>query len=170
MSELSASYQSLLEHINAVTNKENLNHLDQDGLMSVFLQADKVYSLLLNLRDHEKWQVNFLTSLNAVHFPDLEGKELQLVYHLHSWRLNLRFRIKCHIPIEHPVIHSVTSVYKSANWMERETYDFFGIEFEGHPDLRRILNVDHMEYFPLRKEYPLEDASRTDKEDKFFGR
>jgi NADH-quinone oxidoreductase subunit C len=54
--------------------------------------------------------------------------------------------------------------------MERETYDFYGIEFTDHPNLTRILNVDEMEYFPLRKEYPLEDATRTDKEDQYFGR
>ena len=64
----------------------------------------------------------------------------------------------------------MTSLYASANWMERETYDFYGIIFDGHPDLRRILNMDEMEYFPLRKEYPLQDATRTDKEDKYFGR
>ena len=54
--------------------------------------------------------------------------------------------------------------------MERETYDFFGVNFTGHPDLRRILNVDHMEMFPLLKQYPLEDTTREDKDDRFFGR
>jgi NADH-quinone oxidoreductase subunit C len=54
--------------------------------------------------------------------------------------------------------------------MERETYDFFGIQFEGHPDLRRILNVDEMTVFPMRREYPLEDPNRVDKKDYFFGR
>ena len=64
----------------------------------------------------------------------------------------------------------MTSLFPSANWMERQEYDFFGIEFEGHPDLRRILNVDEMDYFPMRKEFRLEDATRDDKEDKYFGR
>jgi NADH-quinone oxidoreductase subunit C len=54
--------------------------------------------------------------------------------------------------------------------MERETYDFFGVNFVGHPNLKRILNVEEMEYFPLRKEYPLEDQKRTDKDDEMFGR
>jgi NADH-quinone oxidoreductase subunit C len=64
----------------------------------------------------------------------------------------------------------VTSLYAAANWMERETFDFYGIIFTGHPNLRRILNADEMDYFPLRKEFPLEDATRSDKEDKYFGR
>ena len=59
---------------------------------------------------------------------------------------------------------------EAANWMERETYDFYGVNFVGHPNLKRILNVDEMDYFPMRKEYPLEDQTRSDKDDEMFGR
>jgi NADH-quinone oxidoreductase subunit C len=83
---------------------------------------------------------------------------------------NVRLRIKAFLPIANPEIPSATSLYSSANWMERETYDFYGIIFQGHPNLTRILNADEMDYFPLRKEYPLEDGTRTDKVDSFFGR
>lgn len=83
---------------------------------------------------------------------------------------NVRLRIKTFIPIAKPEIASVTSLYSSANWMERETYDFYGIIFTGHPNLTRILNVDEMDYFPMRKEYPLEDGTRQDKVDEYFGR
>jgi NADH-quinone oxidoreductase subunit C len=67
-------------------------------------------------------------------------------------------------------VFTATSLYSSANWMERETYDFFGVNFIGHPNLKRILNVDEMDYFPLRKQYPLEDQTRIDKDDEMFGR
>ena len=74
------------------------------------------------------------------------------------------------MPIDAPQINSITSIYSAANWQERETFDFFGIEFMGHPHLKRILNVDEMDYFPMRKEFPLEDPTRTDKNDNYFGR
>ena len=60
--------------------------------------------------------------------------------------------------------------FHAANWMERETYDFYGVNFVGHPNLKRILNVDEMDYFPMRKEFPLEDQTRIDKDDEMFGR
>ncbi|HEY8402859.1 MAG TPA: NADH-quinone oxidoreductase subunit C, partial [Cytophagaceae bacterium] len=92
------------------------------------------------------------------------------IYHLHNLPKNFRLRLKTFFPKTDPVIDSLTPVFNSANWMERETYDFFGIIFKGHPNLKRILNVDDMDYFPLRKEYALEDPTRDDKKDNMFGR
>jgi NADH-quinone oxidoreductase subunit C len=69
-----------------------------------------------------------------------------------------------------PEVDSMTDLFLSSNWQERETYDFYGIEFKNHPDLKRILNMDEMVSFPMRKEFPLEDANRTDKDDRYFGR
>jgi NADH-quinone oxidoreductase subunit C len=74
------------------------------------------------------------------------------------------------LPESNPHIPTVCKLYRSANWQERETYDFFGIIFDGHPNLKRILNVDDMVAFPMRKEYPLEDPNRIDKNDSYFGR
>jgi NADH-quinone oxidoreductase subunit C len=79
-------------------------------------------------------------------------------------------RLKAFIPISEPTIASITDIYVGANWQERETFDFYGVNFVGHPNLVRILNEDSMDYFPLRKEYHLEDATREDKDDRFFGR
>jgi NADH-quinone oxidoreductase subunit C len=69
-----------------------------------------------------------------------------------------------------PVFRSAVDLWPAANWMERETWDFFGIRFEGHPNLKRILNMEDFPAFPLRKDYPLEDPTRQDKNDDFFGR
>jgi len=112
----------------------------------------------------------FLTDLTAVHYPERKGEELAIVYHLHNLVENVRIRFKVFLPIEQPDVFSATSVFESANWQERETYDFFGVNFIGHPNLKRILNVEEMDYFPMRKEFPLEDQSRVDKDDEMFGR
>jgi NADH-quinone oxidoreductase subunit C len=81
-----------------------------------------------------------------------------------------RIRIKTFVAMANPRLASLTSLFPAANWMERETFDFYGILFEGHPNLKRILNVEYLDYFPMRKEYPLEDPTRHDKDDRFFGR
>jgi NADH-quinone oxidoreductase subunit C len=79
----------------------------------------------------------------------------EVVYHLHSIERNERLRLKCRLPAVDPVIESVTSVWRSANWYERETFDLFGIRFINHPDLRRIMMPDNWEGHPLRKDYPV---------------
>lgn len=111
----------------------------------------------------------FLTDLCGIHYPN-QDLALGVVYHLHNFLTNTRIRVKTFTSVEKPGIDTLTTLFSSANWMERETYDFFGIEFIGHPNLIRILNVEYMDYFPMRKEYPLEDQTRKDKDDRFFGR
>jgi NADH-quinone oxidoreductase subunit C len=108
--------------------------------------------------------------LCAVNYPESANRELAVVYHLHNLVENTRLRFKVFTPVATPDVFTATQLFSSANWMERETYDFFGVNFVGHPNLKRILNVDEMDYFPLRKEYPLEDQTRIDKDDEMFGR
>jgi NADH-quinone oxidoreductase subunit C len=136
--------------------------------MNVEINPAKNQEILQFLRDELGFI--FLTDLCAVHMPEQAGQELGVVYHLHNLEANYRLRLKAWLPVSNPVIGTATAIWAGANWMERETYDFFGVRFDGHPDLRRILNVDHMEVFPLRKEFPLEDTTREDKDDRFFGR
>jgi len=122
------------------------------------------------LFDDAELGFQFLTDLTAVHYPEQKGRELAVVYHLHNLVANVRIRFKVFTDINKPDIFTATRLYSSANWMERETYDFYGVNFVGHPNLKRILNVDEMDYFPMRKEYPLEDQTRIDKDDEMFGR
>ena len=122
------------------------------------------------LYDDEQLRFRFLTDLTAVHYPGQAGRELAVVYHLHNLVDNIRLRFKIFVPIGKPDVFTATALYESANWMERETFDFFGINFQGHPNLKRILNVDEMDYFPMRKEFPMEDQTRIDKDDAMFGR
>ncbi|MBW7913244.1 MAG: NADH-quinone oxidoreductase subunit C [Taibaiella sp.] len=140
------------------------------GMLTCTMPARLNRQVLQFLHDDEQLRFRFLTDLTGVHFPDRKGEELSVVYHLHNMMDGIRLRLKTYVPIEKPDVFSVTELYSAANWMERETYDFFGVNFVGHPDLRRILNVDEMEHFPMRKEFPLEDPTRTDKDDEMFGR
>jgi NADH-quinone oxidoreductase subunit C len=141
-----------------------------DGILAVEIDREQVADVLRKMRDDSVLQFNFLSSLNGMHFPQNEGRELGVVYHLHNWVKNFRMRVKIFFPISNPHVPTLTGVWPTANWMERQEYDFFGIVFDGHPDLRRILNVDDLDVFPMRKEYKMEDGTRTDKDDRFFGR
>ncbi|HLO80475.1 MAG TPA: NADH-quinone oxidoreductase subunit C [Chitinophagaceae bacterium] len=138
------------------------------GMLTFTAASDQNLKVMNFLK--EELGFNFLTDITAVNYPDRKGEELAVVYHLHNLVDNIRMRFKVFAPVEKPDIYTATGIFSSANWMERETYDFFGVNFVGHPDLRRILNVDEMDYFPLRKEYPLEDQTRIDKDDEMFGR
>lgn len=142
---------------------------EQYGILVITIDRQDLISMLNFLKDSQGLNFNFLTDICGVHYPDNE-KPLGVVYHLHNMVQNIRIRLKVFLKQDDLHIPTATSLFKSANWMERETYDFYGILFDGHPDLRRILNVDDMIAFPLRKEFPLEDPNRRDKHDEFFGR
>jgi NADH-quinone oxidoreductase subunit C len=140
-------------------------------MLTFEVHREKLFELIQWLRDDEEMGFTFLTDVCGVHYPDNEiERQFATVYHLHNWIENIRIRIKVYLNGEQPEVDSVTPLFNSANWQERETYDFFGIIFKGHPDLKRILNMDEMVSFPMRKEFPLEDAGRTDKDDRYFGR
>jgi len=138
------------------------------GMLTFRAPAEMNLKVLQFLYDQQGF--NFLTDLTGVHYPDRTDEELCVVYHQHNLRANIRLRFKVYVPVAKPDIFTATAVFSGANWMERETYDFFGINFVGHPNLIRILNVDQMDYFPMRKEYQMEDPTRRDKDDEMFGR
>jgi len=140
------------------------------GMLTFEAPKELNLKVLNFLYDDDELKFRFLTDLQAVHYPDNKGRELAVVYHLHNLVDNVRIRFKVFSDINTPDVYTATGLFSGANWMERETYDFFGVNFVGHPNLKRILNVDEMDYFPMRKEYPLEDSTRIDKDDEMFGR
>ena len=140
------------------------------GMLTFTAPKDLNLKVLQFLFDDEELRFQFLTDLQAVHYPERKGSELVVVYHLHNLTDNIRIRFKIFADISRPDVYSATALYQSANFMERETYDFYGVNFIGHPNLIRILNVEEMDYYPMRKEFPLEDQSRIDKDDAMFGR
>jgi NADH-quinone oxidoreductase subunit C len=167
----------------AITNtliQEKLNtqfenaayHFNESSDIFTFeVDSSYITPIILFLKNDESLNFHFLTDLCGVHFPDNPtDKKFQIVYHLHNWFENKRIRIKTYLNGDHPEIKSISNIFLCANWMERETYDFYGVNFIGHPQLKRILNMDEMISFPMRKEFPMEDSGRTDKDDRFFGR
>ena len=140
------------------------------GMLTFEVPKDMNLKVMQFLFDDEELKFRFLTDLAAVHYPAYKGRELAVVYHLHNLVDNCRIRFKVFTPIEQPDVFSATKIFSTANWQEREAYDFYGVNFIGHPNLKRIQNVDEMDYFPQRKEFPLEDQTRSDKDDEMFGR
>ena len=139
------------------------------GLLTLETGREQINGMLAWLKNDAVLQFIYLTDITAIHYPEQE-KQIGVIYHLHSLVNNVRIRIKVFLTDGDVHIPTATNLWNGANWMERETYDFFGVIFDGHPDLRRILNVDDMTAFPMRKEFPLEDPNRVDKKDYFFGR
>ena len=161
--------EELIEKITAAFGESV--RLDQESLdlPAVIVDSKKAHELVRFLK--EELRFNFLTDVCGSHYPDNDANaQFAAVYHLHNWLDNVRIRVKSFLTADKPMIDSMTDLFLSANWQERETYDFYGIEFKNHPDLRRILNMDEMESFPMRKEFPMEDQGRTDKDDRYFGR
>ena len=147
-----------------------LNFSTASGILSFESSKEINLKVLQYLYEEPSLGFTFLTDLCGVNYPDNKGAELVVVYHLHNFSENIRLRYSVSTSIDETAVFTATKLFESANWMERETYDFFGINFIGHPNLKRILNVDEMDYFPLRKQYPLEDQTRIDKDDEMFGR
>ena len=158
--------------VNAINKHFNNAVLKQEILYDMYtitLRKDAVIPTIQWLYDHEELKFRFLTTMCGLHYPD-QKEELGMMYQLHSLENNIRIRIKTFFPKDLAVMPTLTGIYSAANWMERQEYDFFGIDFKGHPNLKRILNVDDMIIHPMRKEFPLEDQTRKDKNDNMFGR
>ncbi|MCJ8155010.1 NADH-quinone oxidoreductase subunit C [Chryseobacterium sp. SSA4.19] len=139
------------------------------GMLTVEVKKDDIKKIIHYLKD-SSLEINFLTDICGIHYPEFPEKEIGVVYHLHNMMANFRLRLKIFMSRENIEVDSLVELYAGANWMERETYDFFGIKFKGHPDLRPILNMEDLGYHPMLKEYRLEDGTRTDKDDAKFGR
>jgi len=140
------------------------------ALLTLEIELSFIKPLIHWLKEDPETNFIFLTTLCGVHYPGKGEKEFAIVYHLHNLEANYRLRLKTFTSRLNLTIPTITDLYAAANWMEREAFDFYGFIFTGHPNLKRILNMEEMTYFPMRKEYPMEDGTRTDKDDRYFGR
>ena len=159
----------VLEAINREFTEAVISSSEPYGFLTVEVKKEELKKVIHHLKE-SSLNFMFLTDICGIHYPDHKEKELGVIYHLHNLQENFRIRIKSFFPKDNAEVDSITDLYSGANWMERETYDFYGITFKGHPDLRVILNMEELGYHPLLKEYALEDGTRTDKDDSMFGR
>jgi NADH-quinone oxidoreductase subunit C len=125
------------------------------GDVTVVLKKEALLQVCAFLRDDPDYALHFLADVAAVDYKD-KTPRFAVVYHLLSHEHNHRLRLKVFLEDEKPEIETVTGIWATANWHEREAYDLMGVKFLNHPDLRRILLPYHWECHPLRKDYPLE--------------
>ena len=150
---------------------EQVSNFEEPYGMLTFEAPKELNLKVLNfLYDDPELKFRFLTTLCGVHYPEQKGRELAVVYHLHNLEDNVRVRFKIFTDINQPDIYTATGLFSAANWLERETYDFYGVNFVGHPNLKRILNVDEMDYFPDEKRVSAGRSTSIDKDDEMFGR
>ncbi len=150
---------------------EDIISAEQAYDFSVYtVSKKKIIEIISFLYNEEELGFQFLTTMCGIQFPDNKGGEFCIMYQLHNMPKNWRIRLKVYTPANDMEYPTLTGIFSTANWMEREAFDFYGFIFKGHPNLIRILNMEDMTYHPMRKEYPLEDGTREDKNDTMFGR
>ena len=149
------SPDALLARLREVFGEAVLDTQQPCGEPSAIIQRDTALSVFRALRDQPEFAFDMLTDVTAA---DYLGKtpRFAVVYHLNSLSQHHRLRITVRVAEDDPWAHSLVDLWKSANWLERECWDMFGIRFVGHPDLRRILMYEEFVGHPLRKDYPKE--------------
>lgn len=125
------------------------------GEITFHVRREDLVALMQHLRDDAALRFELASGVSGVHYPDDTGAELHAVYHLLSMTYNRRIRVEVSVPDADPHVPSLVSLYPTLDWHERETYDMFGILFDGHPALTRILMPDDWPGHPQRKDYPL---------------
>jgi NADH-quinone oxidoreductase subunit C len=131
-----------------------------DGITGIRLARDVLVEAIAHLKSHAQLSYEMLVSVTAVDWQDRDPR-FDVVYHLWSLRHNRLLRVKCGVPDEDKVCPTLVDQYSTANWQEREVYDMFGIRFQGHPDLRRILMPEDYPFHPLLKDFPVEGIDNS---------
>lgn len=137
-----------------IQNKFAILNVEVEPDLTIYVSGNMLFSICQFLHDDPELNFVYVADITAVDYPERTPR-FDVVYHLYSIDKNHRIRIKTGVD-EGKGIPSVTGIWKGANWFEREIYDMFGIEFENHPELRRILLTDDWAEHPLRKDYPLQ--------------
>ncbi len=148
--------KKLAELLQQKLGSEVISTAEKTDCAEICVAPQKLLGLANILKIDSDFQFNMLLSVTAVDWVDARDERFEVVYHLLSMAHAIRLRIKIAVSEKNPSVPSLCGIWSSANFMERETFDMYGITFEGHPDLRRILMYDEFVGFPLRKDYPIQ--------------
>jgi NADH-quinone oxidoreductase subunit C len=149
-------YDEVADQLATLTLPDAIEKVVVDrGEITFFIRRHALLETVTHLRNDPELRFEFCSSVSGVHFPHETDRELHVVIHLLSMTHNRRIRVEVVAPDSDPHVPSIVSIYPTADWHERETYDFFGIIFDGHPALTRIMMPDDWPGHPQRKDYPL---------------
>lgn len=146
--------EKVLERLKAKFGEAVLESNEFRGELTVIVPKERIVEICRFLKEESDFSFNLLADLCGIDMY-IPKKRFGVIYNLYSFKTKYRIRLKVFTEEENPKVPTVTGVWGTANWHERETYDMFGIIFEGHPDLRRVYMPDEFEYHPLRKDFPL---------------
>lgn len=149
-----------IELMNILRNSGyNIDVFEGIDCVTCLVKKEDLYDFMKFLKTDEKLKFNMIVDVTAVDYPEVKPR-FEIVYHVYSIDNNIRLRIKSKVE-ENDSLESVTSLWKGAEWLEREVFDMFGITFNNHPDLRRILMNEDFKYYPLRKDFPLQGIEES---------
>ena len=149
------SETAIIDKIKAQFGSDVLESHNYQGDQTVTLNKERLLDVTRYLKDDPSLDMNFLMDLTAVDYLNKKTVRFEVVYHFFSLKHNHRFRVKLPVDEDDLVVDTLTDLYYSANWYEREVWDLYGIKFHGHPNLKRILLYEGFKGHPLRKDYPI---------------
>jgi NADH-quinone oxidoreductase subunit C len=153
--EVAESLAAALE-LAGISFREGIEKVVVDrGELTFVVRREHLLTVAAQLRDRPELRFEICTGVSGIHYPEAAGRELRAVYPLLSYTHNRRIRLEVTVPDADPHLPSTVSIWPTSNWHERETFDFFGLVFDGHPGLTRILMPDDWPGHPQRKDYPL---------------
>jgi NADH-quinone oxidoreductase subunit C len=149
------SEKKIIERIKGQHSSLVIDSHDFRGDQTVTVKKECGNVFFKFLRDDAELAFNFLIDITAVDYHNKKDDRFEVVYHFYSLKHNHRLRVKVPVSMEDCIANSITSLWKTANWYEREIWDMYGIKFRDHPNLRRILLYEEFKGHPLRKDYPI---------------
>jgi NADH-quinone oxidoreductase subunit C len=147
----------LVERLKTMLGEAVISTSQALGEQSIVARREDILDVMRRLRDDQGLLFNFMMDLTAVDYLGRRGSDsrFEVVYHLYSLKHNHRVRVKVPVPEKDPTVNSIVSIWKAADWFEREVWDMYGITFNGHPNMKRILLYEEFVGHPLRKDYPI---------------